>query len=97
MNAIKENLHINLNPADINIAHRLGPKRQNKDRPVIVKMLNRSKKTEIMDACEAVKTNLYVNESLTPKCHIIFNRIWEIRKKNRDFPAMLHSQLENLC
>lgn len=81
---IKEHLHINLNQADINIAHRLGPKRQNKDRPLIVKLLNRSKKSEIMDACVTVKPSLYVNESLTPKRRIIFNTIWAIRKKNRE-------------
>lgn len=84
VNAIKQNLHINLNHSDINVAHRLGPKRQNKDRPVIVKLLNRSKKSEIMEACVTVKPNLYVNESLTPKRRTIFNTIWEIRKKNRE-------------
>ena len=42
-NAIIVNLHISINHADINVAHRLGYKSQNKERPVIVKLLNRSK------------------------------------------------------
>lgn len=78
--AIKDNLHINLNHADINVAHRLGSKTQNKERPVIVKLLNRSKKSEIMEACVKVKPSLYVNESLTPKRRNIFNTVWATRK-----------------
>lgn len=84
VNTIKDNLHININHADINVAHRLGSKSQNKERPVIVKLLNRSKKSEIMDACVKVKPSLYVNESLTPKRRNIFNTVWGIRKKNKE-------------
>lgn len=84
VNAIKDNLKININYDDINTAHRLGPKQQNKDRPVIVKLSKRSKKSEIMEACVTVKPNLFVNESLTPKRRIIFSKVWEIRKKHRE-------------
>ena len=61
VNAVQDNLHINLNHTDINVAHRLGSKGQNKERPIIVKLLNRSKKSEIMDAYVKVKPSLYVN------------------------------------
>lgn len=84
VNTIKDNLKININHADINIAHRLGQKKQNYDRPVIVKLSNRSKKSEIMDACVTVKPNLYVNESLTPKRRSIFAKIWAVRKIHRE-------------
>lgn len=80
---IKDNLHINIEHKDINVSHRLGSKQQNKTRPLIVKLLNRSKKAEIMEACVKVKPNLYINESLTPKRRTIYTTILEIRKKNR--------------
>lgn len=44
VNAIKDNMKIHINHDDINATHRLGPKQQNKDRPVIVKLSNRSRK-----------------------------------------------------
>ena len=82
--AIKDNLRVNITHSDINIAHRLGPKKQNKDRPLIVKLQNRTKKSEIMDACVTMKPNLYINESLTPKRRSLFTTIWAIRKTHRD-------------
>lgn len=82
VNTIKDNLKINIVHADINIAHRLGPKKQNKDRPLIVKLQNRTKKSEIMDACVTIRPNLYINESLTPKRRSLFTSVWVIRKKN---------------
>ena len=84
VNALKDNLKINIVHSDINIAHRLGPKRQNKDRPLIVKLQNRTKKSEIMDACVTIRPNLYVNESLTPKRRSLFTSVWAIRKTHRE-------------
>ena len=78
---IKDNLHINIEHKDINISQRLGPKQQNKTRPIIAKLVNRSKKSEIMEACVTVKPKIYVNESLTPKRRSIYSTILEIRKK----------------
>ena len=80
---IKDNLHINIEHKDINISHRLRPKHQNKTRPIIAKLVNRSKKSEIMEACVTVKPKIYVNESLTPKHRSIYSTILEIGKKNR--------------
>lgn len=67
VNTIKHNLHINMTHTDINVAHCLGPKQQGKKRPIIVKLHNRAKKSELVQACITVKPQLYINESLTPK------------------------------
>lgn len=80
---IKDNLHINIGHKDINISHRLGSKQQNKTRPIIVKLLNRTKKSEIMEACITAKPNIYINESLSPKRRSIYTTILEIRRKHR--------------
>ncbi len=56
-----------MTPSDINIAHRLGPKQQGKKRPIIVKLQNHAKKSELVQACITVKPQLYINESLTPR------------------------------
>ena len=83
--AIKDNLHVNISHTDLNVAHRLGPKKdQNTVRPLIVKLHSRQKKTEIMDACITVRPNLYINESLTSKRRALFKSVWDIRKQNRE-------------
>ena len=84
VNTIKANLHINIDHAEINIAHRLGPKQQNKPRPIIAKLLSRSKKSDIMNACVTIKPNIYINESLTPKHRTIYTTLLAIRKQHRD-------------
>ncbi|KAK3895532.1 hypothetical protein Pcinc_000770 [Petrolisthes cinctipes] len=67
VNTIKHHLHVNMTHADINVAHRIGRKTQGKTRPIIVKLQNRIKKSELVHACITVKPQLYINESLTPK------------------------------
>lgn len=37
-----------------------------------------------MEACIIVKPNLFVYESLTPNCRIIFSKVWAMRKKHRE-------------
>ena len=75
---MRENLHININNSDIDIAHRLGTnKSQNNSRPVIVKLQSRQAKYIIMNACVTVKPNLYVNESLTTKRRSLFKIVLE--------------------
>ena len=91
--SIKENLHVNINPSDVNVAHRLGTKRnQNIARPIIVKLHSRQKKSEIIQACITVKPNLYVNESLTPKRRALFKTVWDIRKKHRELFQQCYTQ-----
>lgn len=84
VNTIKQHLHVNMTHADINVAHRLGPKSQGKKRPVIVKLQNRLKKSELVQACINIRPQLHINESLTPKRRSIFNTIRKIRSEHRN-------------
>ena len=91
--AIKDNLHINLTHSDLNVAHRLGTKRnQDTVRPLIIKLHSRQTKTEIMNACITVRPNLYVNESLTPKRRTLFKTIWDIRRIHRHLFQQCYTQ-----
>ena len=81
---IKEHLKLNLKPEDISVAHRLGTTQPGRDRPVIVKFVNRSLKYETMGACIQLRPRLYINESLTPKRLDIFKQVLAIRKQHRE-------------
>lgn len=83
VNTIKHHLHVNMSHSDINIAHRLGPKTQDKKRPIIVKLQNRAKKTELVQACITLKPQLHINESLTPKRRSIYSVIRKIRAQHK--------------
>lgn len=83
VNTIKQNLHINMTHSDINVAHRLGPKQQGKKRAIIVKLHNRAKKPELVQACITVKPQLYINESLTPKRRSIYSVVRKIRSQHK--------------
>lgn len=83
--SVKDNLHLNIEHKDVNVAHRLGTKKtQTTNRPIIVKLQSRQHKYEIMNACITVKPNIYINESLTPKRRLLFKKVWDIRKQHRD-------------
>ena len=57
---IKDNLHINIEHEDINVAHRLGSRNtQNSNRPVIVKLQSRQQKYNIMSACVSLAKLIY--------------------------------------
>ena len=85
INAVKDNLNINMNHSDINVAHRLGNiNKQNANKPIIVKLHSRLKKQEIINACITVRPNLHINESSTPKRLALFKTIWSIRRENRE-------------
>lgn len=79
---IKDHLKINVEASDISVAHRLGPK-QNQTRPIIVKLVNRSLKYDMVGACIKLKPGLYVNESLTPKRLSVMKKILAIRKQHQ--------------
>ena len=63
---VKENLKINISESDINISHRIGPKQAHRKRPIIVKLNNRSLKSDLVGACIQFKPQLCIKESLTP-------------------------------
>lgn len=81
--AIKDQLKINIKESDISVSHRLGPKRQQVNRPIIVKLVKRSLKQDLVGACIQLRPQLYVNESLTPKRRGLLNKILTIRKAHK--------------
>ena len=83
VSTIKHHLHVNMSHSDINVAHRLGPKTQGKKRPIIVKLQNRAKKSELLQACITLKPQLHINESLTTKRRSIYSFIRKIRAQHR--------------
>ncbi|KAK4304814.1 hypothetical protein Pmani_023249 [Petrolisthes manimaculis] len=59
VDTIREKNKINISHNDINVAHRFGSKtKQNKNKPMIVKLHNCPKKEEIMSACITMRPNL---------------------------------------
>lgn len=80
---VKNHLKISLKDSDISVTHRLGPKRQQLNRPIIVKLVNRSLKHDLVGACIQLRPQLFVNESLTPKRRGLLNKILTIRKAHR--------------
>ena len=88
---IKQHLKLNMTHADINIAHRLGKKTQGKSRPVIVKLQNRNKKHELVQACLAVRPPLFINESLTHKRRELFSVLRKIRSQHKTLFQQCHT------
>ena len=65
---LKQQVKLNIDPADISVANRVGTKiRQGPDRrSIIFKLCRRELKYHILSACRQQRPNYYVNESLTP-------------------------------
>lgn len=80
---IKDHLKINIKETDISVSHRLGQKKQQQNRPIIVKLVNRSLKHDLIGACIQLRPQLYVNESLTPKRRELLNKVLTIRKSHK--------------
>lgn len=83
VNTIRDYLKINIKETDISIAHRLGPQKQQKNKPIIVKFMNRTLKYDLTQACIQLKPQLYINESLTPKRRNLLNTILNIRRQHK--------------
>ena len=93
----KEKLGLDISRQDISIAHRLGkPRRQtaqpnasrtdsstDRPRPIIVKLVRRSLKYDLVHACITKKTNVSVNESLTPRRMSLMRSILAVRKEHK--------------
>ncbi|KAH3725037.1 hypothetical protein DPMN_050866 [Dreissena polymorpha] len=81
------NAHIpdlNLTKSDIDISHRLGPFQPQKERPIIVKMVSRMRRNQIMQAAKILRTKpkpVYVNDHLTRTNAEVFACV---RKKQSD-------------
>ena len=75
-----------ITPADVSIAHRLGPKPSSgvDRRSIIVRFIQRKLSYDILNAARKKKVpQLYVSESLTPNRQAISRAL---RKAKRDFP-----------
>ena len=76
-----------INPNDISTAHRGGRKPTNQitdRRSIIAKLCRRDIKKDLMIACRTLKSNMYINESLTPtRTSIMYVLRQAKKKKNR--------------
>ena len=90
---IKSKLRINLKTSDISVSHRLGKARSSsssasqapsRPRPIIVKLVNRYMKYDLISACVSAKAGLYVNESLTPQRLALFRQVLWVRKEHKN-------------
>ena len=90
---VKDQLKINLRDSDICVTHRLGPKRQQHNRPIIVKLVNRSLKHDFVWACIQLRPQLYVNESLTPKRRSLRNKMLSIREAQKQKIQQCYTQV----
>ena len=97
MKTAQEKLGVTITRQDISIAHRLGkPRKQQaqpntsstdnstiRPRPIIVKLVRRSLKYDLVHACVTRKPNLSVNESLTPRRMTLMRSILAVRKVHK--------------
>ena len=80
---VKEKLGLIIKSSDISVSHRLGKVKEDRSRPIIVKLINRSLKYDLVSACVARRANLYVNESLTPRRRRLLNQVLMVRKDHK--------------
>ena len=94
---VKDKLQLELNPNSISVSHRLGKPRLNKTsatpstpstksarpRPIIIKLVQRSIKYDLIKACAIHKPPLYINESLTPARKRILHDVLRIRASHK--------------
>ena len=91
---IKSELKLNIESKDISVSHRLGRPNTTAgsssslssppNRPIIVKLVNRSFKYDLISACVSRKPKLYVKESLTPQRLALFRQVLWVRKEHKD-------------
>ena len=99
VDSLKSHLKIQLTQHDISVAHRLGKKKDGMSRPIIVKFISRSKKSQIVSARIARSKQvgvdapvIHVNESLTPTRRNIFYQIRQLRKKHTSLFKTIYTQ-----
>ena len=106
VDAVASHLKIPFSAEDVSVAHRLGKKREDDiPRPIIVKLISRNKKAQIVRARIALPkptsndgataTNgrvLHVNESLTPVRRNLFYKLRQLRKKHPNLFKHLYTQ-----
>ncbi|KAH8030573.1 hypothetical protein HPB51_009634 [Rhipicephalus microplus] len=76
---------LDLNVTGIERCHRLGSKRPNKTRPVIVKLIDYREKLEILRNCVKPKdSGLYVTEDFSQKVRQARKNLWDSKVVNRE-------------
>ena len=66
VNFINDKMDINISVHQIDIAHRLGPYSRDTNRNIIVRLISRQVKFNVLTHCkELKKTGVYINEDLT--------------------------------
>lgn len=83
VSSIKRNQELNIKESDISITHKLEPHEHQRNWKIIVKLMNRSLKQDLISVYIQLKLKIYINESLTPKCRIFFNAILGTRREHR--------------
>ena len=91
VSSLNRALGLDLAVADINVAHRLGRKNNNRSRPIIVKLHSRMRKSQIVRTCIAKRPKLYANESLTPTRRRIYSKLLAVRRSNPGLIQSLYS------
>ena len=89
---IQVNLLLPLGHTDISVCHRLGPRSQGKERPIICKFISRFVSSEIRHACNFHRPGFYANESLTPIRRNIFHKLRLVRKQH---PTLIENLYTN--
>ena len=77
---LKSKCNVNITSKDISTSHRLGTKKPNLKRSIIIRLTRRDLKREIVSNCISSKPNIFVNEQLTERRRNIFNRLRIIRQ-----------------
>lgn len=80
---VKDKLKLIIKASDISVSHRLGKVNEDKNRPIIVKLVNRSLKYDLIGACARHRPELYINESLTPRRRRLLNEVLRVRKVHK--------------
>ena len=115
----KEKLNVDLKATDISVSHRLGkPKAPDSTnqasnlkpaaRPIIVKLVRRSLKYDLTNACIKKKASISVNESLTPRRLTLMRSILAVRKQHKQkfkqcyssegrIFVLLHNSMQKFC
>ena len=99
VNTLNSHLKVPITQNDISIAHRLGRTRSDFSRPIIVKLISRSKRSQIVRARIALPKPsaqnspvLHINESLTPIRRNLFYKARQLKKKHANLIKTLYTQ-----
>ena len=83
VNAASNVLKVNLQEHEISIAHRLGPRRSDRERPIICKFVRRSTKSLVLHKCITSNSRIFANEHLTPPRRRILSKLLKVKKTTK--------------